>query len=129
MKIFYLLFLFLLGPVYAYGQTSDNIENGAAVYYDYACYSCHGYNGTGRTRLTEGASGIITNEDIFISFLRQRSELNPTLPSTRMPNYDSSTLSDEQARDVYAYIKTFKDNPPEVEDDPLMQAILEAARK
>ena len=45
-----------------------------------------------------------------------------------MPNYDAAALSDEQARDLYAYIKTFKDDPPKLKDEPLMQQILDAAR-
>ena len=36
--------------------------------------------------------------------------------------------SDEQALDIYAYIKSVKDDPPEVEDNPVMQQILDAAK-
>ena len=45
-----------------------------------------------------------------------------------MPNYDAAALSDEDARDLFAYIKTLRDIPPEVSDDPLMQKVLDAAK-
>ena len=45
-----------------------------------------------------------------------------------MPNYAASTLSDEQALDIYAYIKSLKDESPEVEDNPVMQEMLDAAK-
>lgn len=128
-RILVLLFLLPLSSVCVQAQSSGDAEKGEVIYYEYACYSCHGYNGTGRTLLLEGASGIITNEDVFIMYLRQRAELNPLLPANTMPNYDAATLSDEQARDLYAYIKTFKDDPPEVKDDPLMQGIIRAAKE
>jgi mono/diheme cytochrome c family protein len=54
--------------------------------------------------------------------------MNPEIATNSMPNYAATTLSDPQARDLYAYIRTFKDNPPEVKDDPLMQEILDAAK-
>jgi hypothetical protein len=45
-----------------------------------------------------------------------------------MPNYAASTLSDGPALDIYAYIRSVKDESPEVEDNPVMQEILEAAK-
>jgi hypothetical protein len=35
-----------------------------------------------------------------------------------MPNYPASTLSDAQARDIYAFIRTFKPDAPAVKDAP-----------
>ena len=46
-----------------------------------------------------------------------------------MPNYSATTLTDAQARDVYAYIRTFKSNAPEVDDIPVFKQILSAAQK
>lgn len=111
-------------PVY-----SQDADAGARIYQDYLCYSCHGHNGTAlRKPLTNGLSGITVNEAVFIAFLRQRADLNPTTATNSMPNYDAATLSDEQAKHLYAYIKTLKDDPPAVAEDPLMQQILEAAK-
>jgi hypothetical protein len=44
-----------------------------------------------------------------------------------MPNYAAASLPDEQALDIYAYIRTFKDDPPNVEDIPALRGILDAA--
>ena len=107
-------------------------ERGKSLYYDHACYSCHGYGGmsrnlTGNIPLSDGVSGILMSEELFITFLRLRADLNPLLPSEHMPNYGVNSLSDEQARDIYAYIRTFKDDRRAVEDYPAMKKILEAA--
>ena len=101
---------------------------GASVYYEHGCYSCHGYNGTGRTPLANNVSGVMINETVFIAFLRQRAELNPMLPANSMPNFAVETLSDQQAKDVYAYIMTLTDDPPEIEEIPTFIKILDAAK-
>jgi uncharacterized membrane protein len=46
-----------------------------------------------------------------------------------MPNYSTATLSDAQARDLYAYIRTFKSNAPPVDEIPVFNQILTAAEK
>ena len=51
-------------------------------------------------------------------------------PATSMPNFSASTLSDAQAKDIYAYIRTFRSHAPErVEDIPVFNEILGAARQ
>jgi len=107
---------------------AGDADRGADVYYEHGCYSCHGYNGTGRTPLANDVSGIMINEDVFLSFLRQRADRNPVLPDNSMPNFSIEALSDEQARDVYAYIKTLHDDPPEVSEIPSFVTILDAAK-
>lgn len=113
----------------ASSASAQDLASGEKLYYDYLCYSCHGYNGTALRRpLTNDLSGIMANETVFIAFLRQRADMNPETASNNMPNYSAATLSDRQARDLYAYISEFEDNPPEVKDDPLMQEILDATK-
>jgi mono/diheme cytochrome c family protein len=107
---------------------AGDVDKGEAVFYDHGCYSCHGYEGLGKTPLANSVSGILVNETVFISFLRQRAELNPTLPANSMPNYGVNALSDEEAQDVYAYIRTLTDNPPEMNDIPTFVTILDAAK-
>lgn len=107
---------------------AGDVDQGAAVYYEHGCYSCHGYNGTGRTPLANDVSGIMVNEDVFIRFLRQRADRNPILPDNSMPNFGVEALSDAQAKDVYAYIKTLKDDPPEVSEIPSFVKMLDAAK-
>jgi cytochrome c553 len=124
--------LIKLVPLIAVLATSafaQDIGEGEKIYIDYKCYSCHGYNGTNLSvPLANGLSGITVNEAVFITFLRQRADVNPPNATRAMPNYDASVLSDEMARDLYAYIKTLRDNPPEVSDDPVMQEMLDAAK-
>ncbi|NOX68332.1 MAG: cytochrome c [Gammaproteobacteria bacterium] len=103
-------------------------DRGASVYYEHGCYSCHGYNGTGKTPLANNVSGIMASEDTFLLFLRQRADRNPVLPDKSMPNYAVQALSDEQAVNVYAYIKTLTDDPPKTEEIPTFVKILEAAK-
>ena len=68
-------------------------------------------------------------EASFIAFLRARANLAPVQPSTSMPNYSADTLSDAQAKDIYAYVRTFKSNAPPVDQIPLLKQILSGAQK
>jgi cytochrome c553 len=107
----------------------QDAKSGAQLYKDYLCYSCHGYNGTSPIRpLTNDLSGIMSSEDLFLTFLRLRADVNPASATRAMPNYSEAALSEARARDIYAFIRTFKDDPPEVAEDPLMQQILDAAK-
>ena len=115
---FTLLFLMLCGVADA-----QDVSKGEQLYQDYLCYSCHGYNGTSPIRpLANDLSGIMSNEDLFLSFLRLRTDVNPANATRAMPNYSEAALSDDKAREIYAYVKTFVDDPPEVADDPLMHS-------
>ena len=122
-----ILILGLVLPVHAQDISGD-AQQGAELYYDFACYSCHGYNATMRVPLVGDASGIMSSEAIFLNYLRLRAEQNPTNPKNSMPNYSADTLSDAQARDIYAYIISLVDDPPEVADNRIMQEMLEAAK-
>lgn len=107
---------------------SGSVENGELQYYNFGCYGCHGFNATMRVPLVGDASGIMSSPALFLDYLRLRADQNPVNPKNSMPHYSVSTLSDEQALDIYAYIKSIKDDPPKLEDNPVMQEILEAAR-
>jgi mono/diheme cytochrome c family protein len=108
---------------------SGNATNGKALYYNYSCYGCHGFNGeTGRAFVGNWSSNL-ANEENFLKFLRGRANVAPATPSTSMPNFAENTLSDKQAKDIYAYIRTFKSNAPEVKDIPTLSAILKAASR
>jgi len=103
--------------------------NGKALYYNYSCYACHGYNGeTGRAFVGNWSSNL-ANEENFIRFLRARANVAPPAPSTSMPNFPENTLSDRQAKDIYAYIRTFKSNAPDVKDIPTLNAIVKSASR
>lgn len=117
----------------AAAQAPDDAPRGNAIagqrlYFEHACYACHGYTGETGVRSLVG-SGILQTEELFRTYLRLRAEQNPTLPSTQMPNYPRESLSDEEVGDLYAYIKTFKSNAPDLEDIPALDAIIEAASR
>ena len=105
------------------------LGSGKQLYYDHGCFACHGYNGIGKHNLANDVSAIMTSEAVYLAFIRARSELNPPLPSQKMPHYPASSLSDQQALDIYAYIKTLRDTPPKVDDAPALKAIVEAAQQ
>ena len=109
---------------------SGSAVKGKQLYYDHACYSCHGFNGeTGARAFVPDWPANLATERSFIAFLRGRANLAPVQPSTSMPNYPAQSLSDAQAKDIYAYIRSFTSRQPPLEKIPTMTQILEAAQK
>ena len=107
-----------------------NTAKGKQLFYAHGCYGCHGYNGqTGARDLVGTGSPLVASEAVFKMFLRQRGELSPMLPVTRMPNYARSAISDSQVHDLYAYISSFKLNAPALEQVPTLQNIVRLAGK
>ncbi len=104
-------------------------EAGKDLYFQHSCYACHGYNGETGARPFVGNWGNLSTEQSFITFLRARANLAPEPKSTYMPNFAETALSDKQAKDIYAYIRTFKSNAPPLKDIPALNAIIEAAKK
>ncbi len=109
---------------------TGNAVNGKKLYEAYSCYGCHGYNGeTGRAFVGNWSANLAT-ESSFIAFLRGRANVAPVQPSTSMPNFSANTLSDAQAKDIYAHIRTFRSHAPaNVEDIPVFNQILGAVRQ
>jgi mono/diheme cytochrome c family protein len=101
---------------------------GKKLFFNYSCYSCHGYNGEGQQPFV-GKWGNLQTEAGFIAFLRLRGDRASSSPATSMPNFPEKTLSDKQAKDIYAYIRTFTSHSPEVKDIPTLNAIVNAASK
>jgi mono/diheme cytochrome c family protein len=109
---------------------TGNAVTGKKLYEAYSCYACHGYNGETGRAFVGNWSGNLATESSFIGFLRGRANVAPAQPSTSMPNFSASTLSDAQAKDIYAYIRTFRSHAPvNVEDIPVFNQILDAARR
>ena len=103
---------------------------GKKVYESYTCYGCHGFTGeTGARVLAESRSANLATEAAFITFLRARANIAPPQPSTTMPNYSAQSLPDADAKDVYAYIKTFRSHAPAVDQIPVFDQILREAQK
>ena len=109
---------------------TGNATRGKQLYHDYACYSCHGFNGeTGARPFVPNWPANLATERSFIAYLRGRANVSPVQPSTAMPNYPVESLSDVQARDIYAHIRAFKSAPPSMDKIGTMQQILDAAKK
>ena len=116
-------------PIYAQAPAGDP-GKGKAVYESYTCYACHGFTGeTGARVLAESRSANLATETAFITFLRARANVAPPQPSTTMPNYSAQSLPDAQAKDLYAYIKTFRSHAPPVNQIPVFDQILREAQK
>ena len=108
---------------------TGNAAAGKALYSTYGCYACHGYNGETGARPFVGRWGNLATEQGFVTFLRGRANVAPIAPSTSMPSFAESALSDKQAKDIYAYIRTFKSSAPELKDIPTLNAIVDAAKQ
>jgi mono/diheme cytochrome c family protein len=102
---------------------------GKALHYSYGCYACHGYNGETGARPFVGRWGHLATEQDFVTFLRGRANVAPVVPSTSMPNFSADSLPDRRAKDIYAYIRTFKSSAPELKDIPTLNAIVDAAKQ
>jgi mono/diheme cytochrome c family protein len=108
---------------------TGNAIAGKGLFYTYGCYACHGYNGETGARPFVGRWGNLGTEQTFLTFLRGRANVAPVTPSTNMPNFSVESLSDKQAKDIYAYIRTFKSTAPELKDIPTLNAIVDAAKQ
>ena len=107
---------------------TGNAGAGKPLYYSFGCYACHGFNGETGARAFVGNWGNLATEAGFVSFLRGRAAVAPIIPSTSMPNFGEGTLPDKQAKDIYAYIRTFKSSAGELKDAAALNGILEAAK-
>src|SRR5262245_39614012 len=109
---------------------TGNAVGGKKLYFDYACYSCHGFNGeTGARAFVPNWPANLATESSFIAFLRGRANASPVQPSTSMPNYAAATLTDAQAKDIYAYIRSFKSSAPPTDQIAPFKQILANAQK
>ena len=118
------------GAAPAPSRPSGNATAGKTLYYDYSCYACHGYGGeTGARAFVGNTSPVLASEEAFLRFLRGRATIAPAVSSTSMPSYGAGSLSDQKARDIYAYIRTFTSHAPPLEQIEVMTRILEAASR
>jgi mono/diheme cytochrome c family protein len=108
---------------------TGNAASGKALYYSYSCYACHGYNGETGRAFVGNWSRNLESEESFIRFLRARANIAPVQPSTSMPSFAETTMSDNRAKDIYAYIRTFKSSAPDLEDIPALKQIIKSAAR
>ena len=109
---------------------SGDAKHGKQLFYAHGCYGCHGFNGeTGARDLVGTNSPLVADLATFSMFLRQRGDLAPMLPSSRMPNYPATALSDGDVRDIYTFVRTFRLDAPTVSSVPTLKAILDSASR
>jgi mono/diheme cytochrome c family protein len=107
---------------------TGNAANGKKYYFSYGCYACHGYNGETGARNFVGRWGNLQTEQGFITFLRGRANVAPLVPVTSMPNFSERSLPDDKAKDIYAYIRSFKSTAPTTKNVPALDAIVASAK-
>jgi mono/diheme cytochrome c family protein len=111
------------------GQTprAADAAHGKQLYFRHGCYGCHGFTGeTGARRLV--GSPIVQSPEAFIAYLRLRADLKPLLPSTTMPSFPASALSDADALDLYAYVHSFVLHAPDPQGITAFKQILHSAK-
>ena len=125
-----LIFAVLAASLSIGAPADGSAAKGKQLFYNHGCYGCHGFNGeTGARDLVGTGSPLVTDLGLFRMFLRQRGDLAPELPVTRMPNFPATALPDKDVEDLFAYIRTFKANAPAVKDVPTLRAILQSAQR
>lgn len=119
--------LTLLTPAAGKTPRPADAARGKRLYYQHGCYGCHGFNGeTGVRRLV--GSPILVQPETFIAYLRLRADQQPLVPSTRMPSFPARSLSDADALDIYAYVRSFVLHAPDPKGIRAFQKILESAQ-
>jgi mono/diheme cytochrome c family protein len=102
MKKVLLIVLILAAAAIARAQNTGDPENGKKLFLADGCWQCHNYNGSGGRQGARLAQTKLTAQGL-ITYIRK--------PRT-MPAYSEKVLSDKEATDIWAYIKTFPDPPP-----------------
>jgi mono/diheme cytochrome c family protein len=119
----------------ALAQTpAGDAANGKTLYLAHQCWACHGYNGETGTRLLRDDGTFIPRlltVNGFIAFIRapRPDQPPPTGSVTSMPSYGAASLPNQQAADLFAYIKTFKPTQPALKDIPLLNEMLSEGGK
>jgi mono/diheme cytochrome c family protein len=91
---------------------SGTVQNGKTLYLKYSCYACHGYDGHGGA----GARLVPMRMNVagFSAYIKD---------PRQMPPYTAAVLSDEQAADLWAYVKSLPESPP-ASTIPLLSRIM-----
>ena len=98
------------GEAQAPAAPKGDVASGKTLYTSMGCWQCHGTVGQGaRTGPT-----LISPLPYAAYIVQLRA------PSREMPPYEPKLLSDQQAADIYAYMKTFPE-PPDHKTIKLLQ--------
>jgi len=115
MRIFAFFAVFALFAGFAWPQAAPaDAQRGKDLYLKYSCYACHGYDGHGGAGARLVPLALTATR--FTAYVR-----NPR----RMPPYTDKVLSDAQAADLFAYIKSLPASPS-ADQIPLLKRIMDA---
>jgi mono/diheme cytochrome c family protein len=93
-------------------QPAGNTEHGKTLYRETGCYQCHGLAGQGAMMTGPRLSRTEFAFDGFLNQLRH--------PANQMPPYEAAVVSDQDAADIYAYLRQMP-APPEANSIPLLK--------
>jgi mono/diheme cytochrome c family protein len=88
-----------------------NADHGKQRFMADGCWQCHGVSANGAALTGPKLSRTELAFDAFIHQLRH--------PSSEMPPYEVSIVSDSDAADIYAFLKSLPDSP-KAKDVPLI---------
>src|SRR5579872_998760 len=92
---------------------AGNAENGKTLYRETGCYQCHGLAGQGAMATGPRVSRTEFAFDGFLNQLRR--------PANQMPPYEAAVVSDQDAADIYVYLRQMP--PPRDPDSiPLLKS-------
>ena len=94
-----LALMLAIGPASAQqpSQPSGSAEHGRTLYRETGCYQCHGLAGQGAIMTGPRVSRTEFPFDGFLNQLRH--------PVNQMPPYEAAVLSDQDAADIFAYLR------------------------
>jgi len=81
-----------------------SVENGKKLFVTDGCYQCHGYAGQGAPGYAPRIAPKVLPYQAFVKQLRQ--------PRADMPPYELAIVSDQAIADIYAFLKTQKEDDP-----------------
>jgi mono/diheme cytochrome c family protein len=93
-------------------QPSGNVGHGKTLYQETGCYQCHGLAGQGAIMTGPRLSRTEFPFDGFLNQLRH--------PANQMPPYEAAVISDQDAADIYAYVRQMP-APPDPNSIPLLK--------
>jgi mono/diheme cytochrome c family protein len=91
---------------------SASVQRGKKLFTHYGCYECHG-------RAAQGGTGPRLGPDplplsVFLQFVR-----HPPTKMPPMPPFTAKVASDQDLRDIYAFLSSLPE-PPKLKDIPLL---------
>ena len=92
---------------------AGNVANGKTLFTQVGCYQCHGQAGQG-ARMT--GPSVARTQFPFEGFLYQLRH-----PANQMPPYEAAVVSDQEAADIYAYLRQMP-APRDPNSIPLLKA-------